>query len=122
MKHVQYWGATSIWRQSTKIEPPWLPGAGVLYTPALLHIEHSTRRRNSGLHYGKLSPLDNFCLICLRKTDQVEEVVLLARHRNSVKHFFPHLFALNTQSNHFINDISNGISRIFPSLHMACPA
>ena len=82
MKNVQYWGTTSIWRQSTKIEPPRQPGAGYLYTPALVHIEHSTRRRNSGLHHGKLSPLVNFCFICLRKTDQIETVVLLARHRN----------------------------------------
>jgi len=82
MKHVRWWVATSIWRQSTKIEPPRQPGAGDLYTPALLHTEHSTRRRNSGLHYGKLSPLVNFCLTCLRTTDEIEKVVLLARHRN----------------------------------------
>lgn len=72
MKHVQYWGATSIWGQSMKIEPPRQTGAGDLYTPALLHTQRSKRRRNSGFNYGKLSPLVNFCLICLTKTEEIE--------------------------------------------------
>jgi hypothetical protein len=50
--------------------------------PCPSHIEHSTRMRSSGLHSGKISPLVNFRLICLRKTDQIEKAVLLARHRN----------------------------------------